>query len=396
MDTGAHLAPRLASIMRAWAVMALVLISGLTLSACQPKEVTQAQQAREQAEQSLSQLRQVIEAGQLPNQKKLQQYADVVAAEAKDDAVRNVVETLKQEGTTAGGLYSLLDLRLTALAQALQAKTLTISQANDLTVEGVAIARAAEMDAFNDALTDPINVLADMSPTLARVHIPDDADKGLGASQHLVGNPAYGQWQTDSNGSSFWAWYGQYALLNQMVGGVGDALERKNRRYDRSTWYERRSPSYYGDVGRYYYGTTRSNSDWAKASSSSGRQTTAASQKWAETNAKAVKSFGSAQRLSTYQPVTTTVSPALRNVAATTTRSSTYGTTSKPSTAGTTSRSSGTKPSTSGSTSRPSTYGSTSRPSTYGSTSRPSTYSLANTRSAPSRSGGFGGARRGK
>jgi hypothetical protein len=34
-----------------------------------------------------------------------------------------------------------------------------------------------------------------------------------------VGDPKYGSWQRDSSGNSFWAFYGQYALLSHLLGG---------------------------------------------------------------------------------------------------------------------------------------------------------------------------------
>ena len=33
---------------------------------------------------------------------------------------------------------------------------------------------------------------------------------------NYVGNSQYGQWQQGSNGQSFWAFYGQYALMSSL------------------------------------------------------------------------------------------------------------------------------------------------------------------------------------
>ncbi|MFO7883910.1 MAG: hypothetical protein R6U68_03730 [Desulfobacteraceae bacterium] len=35
----------------------------------------------------------------------------------------------------------------------------------------------------------------------------------------LVGDPKYGQWREDSSGSSFWEFYGKYALISSLFGG---------------------------------------------------------------------------------------------------------------------------------------------------------------------------------
>ncbi len=36
---------------------------------------------------------------------------------------------------------------------------------------------------------------------------------------HYVGNPNYGQWRADSQGNSFWEFYGKYALMSHFLGG---------------------------------------------------------------------------------------------------------------------------------------------------------------------------------
>ncbi len=74
-----------------------------------------------------------------------------------------------------------------------------------------------------------------------------------------VGNSRYGQWRTDSHGSSFWEWYGKYAMMSSVFGMF-------NRPVYRNDWnsyndYRRRGAPYYGD-GRFYgsrgnmYGTS--------------------------------------------------------------------------------------------------------------------------------------------
>lgn len=63
-----------------------------------------------------------------------------------------------------------------------------------------------------------------------------------------VGNERYGQWQTNSSGQSFWAFYGQYAMLQTVLGlAYGPPIYRSGY----STYYN----SYY-NTGRPYYGGT--------------------------------------------------------------------------------------------------------------------------------------------
>ena len=57
-------------------------------------------------------------------------------------------------------------------------------------------------------------MLADMSNgSLARVGAISQKAEGEGVGNQMVGNPNYGNWQTNSSGISFWQWYGMYRIL---------------------------------------------------------------------------------------------------------------------------------------------------------------------------------------
>ena len=65
-----------------------------------------------------------------------------------------------------------------------------------------------------------------------------------------VGNPRYGSWQTNSSGMSFWAFYGQYALMRDLLGmGRGSIFRNDYDDYQRSR--SQRRP-YYGRTGKEY------------------------------------------------------------------------------------------------------------------------------------------------
>ncbi|KAA3616011.1 MAG: hypothetical protein DWQ05_09640 [Calditrichaeota bacterium] len=74
-----------------------------------------------------------------------------------------------------------------------------------------------------------------------------------------VGNQRYGQWRTDSNGSSFWSWYGKYAMMSTVFGMFNRPVYRND--WNSYSDYRRRGAPYYGD-GSYYgskgsmYGTS--------------------------------------------------------------------------------------------------------------------------------------------
>lgn len=63
-----------------------------------------------------------------------------------------------------------------------------------------------------------------------------------------VGDPATGEWREDSNGNSFWYYYGQYAFFSQLIGGPNSYHYRNE--YD--TWnrdYRRQNEAYYATAG---------------------------------------------------------------------------------------------------------------------------------------------------
>ncbi len=106
-------------------------------------------------------------------------------------------------------------------------------------------------DMYNDSLLDVINTIADLSDgKLARIGAPQKSagDTGAASASQLVGNPQYGHWQTNSGGQSFWAWYGQYALISSLLGG---------NRYRYNDWSYNRGWSHYNDYGRSRYASQR-------------------------------------------------------------------------------------------------------------------------------------------
>lgn len=65
-----------------------------------------------------------------------------------------------------------------------------------------------------------------------------------------VGNPRYGEWRTHGSGTSFWAFYGQYALMRDLFGlGRGPIYRSDYDAYQRSRAQRR---PYYGPTGGEY------------------------------------------------------------------------------------------------------------------------------------------------
>lgn len=77
------------------------------------------------------------------------------------------------------------------------------------------------------------------------------SDQGVNDKAHppgyeYVGNPRYGQW-TQQSGGSFWQFYGQYALMRDLMGWGGRSVNRAD--YDDYRTNRNGGRPYYGRVG---------------------------------------------------------------------------------------------------------------------------------------------------
>ena len=68
-------------------------------------------------------------------------------------------------------------------------------------------------------------------PYLGMVILSKTRDGAVDGGAHppgyqQVGDERYGQWRNDGRGGSFWEFYGQYALLRDVMGGFGGGIRR--------------------------------------------------------------------------------------------------------------------------------------------------------------------------
>lgn len=282
----------------------LLLCALFFMSGCSDPEFDKAENSLKQAGIELSRLEkslQINDVVQIPNLTYLKQYSDVI--KQIDPVLLPVVTTLAAEGSTKGGMFTQLKYRLSNAQLKFDREAGSSRESALFTgAEAQAVFQAAQADVFNDSLVDVINVLADMSKgKLAKLAFGETTDKTMPPTQHLVGNPAYGRWGSNAGGSSVWAWYGQYRLFSDILGWGN------NYRFNQNSWYRSRSGSYYGDVGRHYYGTDRNNNNWSRSAK---RQPKFASNK---TNAAKTKTFKSSNRLSNYEPRTQNAPKSMAN-----------------------------------------------------------------------------------
>ena len=231
------------SQIKAWKLISLFCLVSL-LMGCESKEEQlkqTIQQSIEKAEVELNQLgtNRLIMA--LCVMRRYLNNTDKVLAEQQPQ-LSEIARVISLDATREGAIYTGLKQRLADVKS-----TYLIPPYEDTLHQLDLIRDAAKPSLFQDALTDPINMLADMSQgSLARVGAISEAAEGESVGNQLVGNPNYGQWQTNSSGTSFWVWYGMY----RMLGDVFDRVE-----YGR--WSRHRKYSYYNDYGRYRYSSPK-------------------------------------------------------------------------------------------------------------------------------------------
>ncbi len=202
------------------------------------------------ADNALRRLDKHINSGLIKNTQLLTVYADVVREQKPE--YKKIVDVLELDAGTAGPIFQGLKSRLKeAKTNSRFAPDRGEAAVKEVWNELDLITAAANPDIYGMMLTDPINVLADMSDgQLARVAaMSKEASRqanqttDMGAGSQLVGNPHYGNWRTDSHGNSFWAWYGKYALFSSLF----------LRPHYYGSWASGRNYSYYHDYGRSHY-----------------------------------------------------------------------------------------------------------------------------------------------
>ena len=224
----------------------IIFLLMFLLSACGDPIKEQVTQQIPLTEQRIELLGQALANGQVRNANLIRQYGERLL-ESKPDYKPLINEFLKDTGTQ-GPMYVALVDRLNTVKN--QPQMFKDSQA--IYDELLNLYQAADPVLFSDALSDPLNVLADMSEgTLPRVNAMSKAQslavnkaQDFGTGEQLIGNPAYGNWTTGSNGMSFWAWYGMYSMMGDVFG---------SRRTSYNDWGRSRNYSYYNDYGRKRY-----------------------------------------------------------------------------------------------------------------------------------------------
>ena len=230
--------------MQPFKVFSFLLV--LLLSACGDPDLDRIEQQLPITKNRVQQLEQALSDGQIKNAALISQYAQKIK-DAKPE-LSDVVNIIARDATAQGPLYQALSQRIDQVENMPQLFLDNSERFQEL----VDIYEAADPILFSDALSDPLNVLADMSDgLLPRVNalsksqsMQANGAQDFGVGEQLIGNPSYGQWTQGSNGLSFWEWYGMYALMDNLFG---------SRRVYYNNWGRYRNYSYYNDIGRTRY-----------------------------------------------------------------------------------------------------------------------------------------------
>ncbi|GAA0810463.1 hypothetical protein KO495_06660 [Colwellia sp. D2M02] len=226
-------------------LLLLIIATTFSLFGCGDPIKDQIEQQLPITEQRVAQLGNALSNDQVRNATLIKQYARKV--EQLKPQLSPLINEFSKDATTQGPMYKALLDRINTVKT--QPQMFESSQA--LYNELLNIYQAADPVLYSDALSDPLNVLADMSDgQLPRINSLSKAQsqqannaQDFGTGEQLIGNPNYGSWQTGSNGMSFWAWYGMYSMMGDLFG----------RRTYYNDWGRSRNYSYYNDYGRTRY-----------------------------------------------------------------------------------------------------------------------------------------------
>jgi len=226
-------------------LLLLIIITTLSLVGCGDPVKEQIEQQLPITEQRVTQLGDALNNGQVRNASLINQYADKVAINKAH--LLPLINEFRKDASTNGPMYKALLDRINTVKTQPQMFESSQARYNEL----LNIYQAADPILYSDALSDPLNVLADMSDgQLPRINSLSKSQsqqannaQDFGTGEQLIGNPNYGNWQTGSNGMSFWAWYGMYSMMGDLFG----------RRTYYNDWGRKRNYSYYNDYGRTRY-----------------------------------------------------------------------------------------------------------------------------------------------
>ncbi len=238
-----------------WSWVMLIILSLFVLSGCSGNRYAEEVQANHKTlTKNINNLKLSLGGEELVNAIIARDYADRLAANSPQLAT--IAQTLKKDTTADGAAFQNLLKR----SQAINLNPRSEQEYRIAATEIFKLTTLADPIIFNESLVDIVNTLADLSNgSLPRINIPKrTSTEEEPPGSYLVGNSNYGNWQQNASGSSFWVWYGQYALFRDLL----SPSYGRNGSISMDSWYDRSRYSYNHDYGRGSYGSAVEQKRW--------------------------------------------------------------------------------------------------------------------------------------
>lgn len=223
---------------------ALLFILILGLVGCGDNGADQVALELSGTQRRLKDLQQELDAGGLRNALLIERYAAVVTSQKPE--LSDLCRAIVKDASTQAPMYQGLLRRF----ESARDDDTQFANWQERVAELQTLQSAADLAIYDDALSDSVNVLADLSDgQLSRVKaISKEAEQEANKSEsrvgsQYVGNHHYGHWGS----SGAWLWLPAYAYF-------GSAWSRP---YYYSDWSYRRPYSYYHDYGRGSYSSRK-------------------------------------------------------------------------------------------------------------------------------------------
>ena len=218
---------------------------------------------------------------------------DKIVKEMPDsEAVKDMANQFKTDTTKNGMIWKTIEKEYKELEKfssyldyGEEAPKNKVREINNAMKEYASFSSSNNLNRFDERFIDYINTLAAISSDIQPV-IVDTLDKTAPVGSAFVGNPQYGEWKENSDGSRAWSFLETYMYLSFLdntlnnrggYGGYNDYRRGYGSRnyyssnqssYGYSNWSNKRNYSYYNDVyvqkyakpaERRKYRTTQSN-----------------------------------------------------------------------------------------------------------------------------------------
>ncbi|QDP02265.1 hypothetical protein [Thalassotalea sp. PS06] len=194
-------------------------------------------------ERRLAELKSDLDNNQIDNARHIESYAKKLLK--NDSQHQQLIELLRLNASAQGQIYQVLVQRL----QTVTDRSHLFPSQEVRYQELLDIYQAADPKFFSDALSDPLNVLADLSAgELDRINadskpqtLAENQAQDFGYAALLIGHPGFGSWQQAGKNQYQWQWFEHSKMLAKSITPASISYR---------DWAKNRDYSFYADIGR--------------------------------------------------------------------------------------------------------------------------------------------------